>query len=496
MLNRVSTDLWDETPVFAETLLFIRDKKKRLLPFRFNRAQSEFHSKRGQRNLVIKARQLGLSTMAQAYGFHEVTTNAGTGIMLAHDDSTTQKLRRIFNRFYDHLPEDFRPTRKRNSDVLITFPLLDSEMTIATAGSATSGRGGTYTFFHGSEAAFWPDPEGIISGALQGGEPFTIIESTANGAQGWFYEQVMGALDGDPTWTLHFFPWWYDPEYRRPLDPGNHIDLAPMEEDEVELIRQYGLDAEQINWRRYKQRELRRLFPQEYPENIHDCFLISEHGFFGDIAGCWSAPFNPLPHDPLRGRYQAGLDWGQSADYTVLSIIDTVLGEQVDIMRINRLRWRQIRSRVLERLKKWNVARLYVEMNSMSTNIEDLRDEAGGAAWHGDILPFYLTRENKGMLLENYAQALQNGYLKLLNIPWQKAEHNSFQMMQVGYNSWTYSAPSGSHDDSIIANMAAWNGSAGHSLVQRAVVIQQENRYFGHRKADARRRNLREARYG
>ena len=146
---------------------------------RFNKAQRDFDNNKGQRNLILKSRQLGFSTMSQTYAFHTATTSAATVIMLAHDDATTQKLRAIFNRFWENLPTTSDPFRKRNSDTIITFPKLDSEVTIATAGSATSGRGGTYTMLHGSEAAFWPDPEGIITGALQGGDPFTIIDSNA-----------------------------------------------------------------------------------------------------------------------------------------------------------------------------------------------------------------------------------------------------------------------------------------------------------------------------
>ena len=72
---------------------------------------------------------------------------------------------------------------------------------------------------------------------------------------------------------------------------------------------------------RRKIREVKHEFPQEYPEDIIECFLLSGMGYFGDIRKClMPEDFNPQYNE--HHRYYAGLDFGQANDYTVLSIID------------------------------------------------------------------------------------------------------------------------------------------------------------------------------
>ena len=70
----------------------------------------------------------------------------------------------------------------------------------APAGSLETGRGSTYSDFHGSEVAFWKDAEHIIAGALQGGNPDCVLESTQNGAMGYFYDLFMAGME-ESQWT-------------------------------------------------------------------------------------------------------------------------------------------------------------------------------------------------------------------------------------------------------------------------------------------------------
>jgi hypothetical protein len=200
---------------FAQVFLRILDKEKNLVPLRWNKAQHNFHSKRTGRDLILKARQIGISTYIQGEMFRRTVTGTRTTITLAHDDNTTQMLRRMADRFYEHCKfNSIQPLRKYANAALTTYPEFDSEAIIAKAGSVEVGRGGTYTDFHGSEVSRWPDAEKLIAGAMQGGSPDVILESTPNGAQGWFYERCMEALEGDGIWKLHFYPWWWDDGYR------------------------------------------------------------------------------------------------------------------------------------------------------------------------------------------------------------------------------------------------------------------------------------------
>src|SRR5574339_499037 len=201
---------------FARKNLKILDKEKRLLPFVWNKAQLDFHKSRTGRDLILKARQLGFSTYIQGELFRRVISRTRTTMTLGHDADTTAKLRLMADRFWEHYhnKEGQREPRKYANASMTTYPNKDSVMTIATAGSLHTGRGDTYTDLHGSEVAFWPDAESIISGAMQGGNPDVILESTPNGAQGLFYELCMEAMDGNGVWKLHFYPWWWDTAYK------------------------------------------------------------------------------------------------------------------------------------------------------------------------------------------------------------------------------------------------------------------------------------------
>lgn len=288
---------------FARLFLKILDKEKNLIPFRWNKAQAHFQAHRTGRDLILKARQLGFSTLVQGEMFRKTVTSTQTTITLAHDAETTQKLRRMADRFYDNCKfGDIQPIRKYANATLATYPEFDSTSTIATAGNTETGRGDTYTMMHGSEVAFWKDAEKIIAGAMQGGSPEVVLESTPNGAQGFFYERCMEALSGDSVWTLHFYPWWWDVDYRLDGDA-----ITPTDEEQ-RLIQLHGLDHAQIRWRRDKIRELRDLFKQEYPEDPTTCFLTSGNSYFGDLSNVFIAPMNP-EYNPSH-EYIAGLDFG------------------------------------------------------------------------------------------------------------------------------------------------------------------------------------------
>jgi len=87
---------------FAQVFLKILDKDKALVPLRWNRAQRHFHYNRTGRDIVLKARQIGFSTYIQGEMFRRAVTSTRATITMAHDDETTQLLRRMSNRFWEN----------------------------------------------------------------------------------------------------------------------------------------------------------------------------------------------------------------------------------------------------------------------------------------------------------------------------------------------------------------------------------------------------------
>jgi len=439
---------------FAQVFLRVLDKDKRLVPFRWNRVQRDFHYSRTRRDLILKARQMGFSTYLQGEMFRRAITGTRATITLAHDDNTTQILRRIVDRFYEHCNfNGIQPVRKYANAMLTTYPEFDSECVVAKAGSKEVGRGGTYTDFHGSEVAFWADAEKLIAGAMQGGDPDVVLESTPNGAQGWFYEHCMEAIDGNSVWQLHFYPWWWDDTYRIPLAPDEVIEYTS---EEQELVEKHGLTASQIKWRRDKQAELRGLFIQEYPEDPITCFLTSGSGYFGDIEGVYTAPLD-VEYDPTH-RYGAGLDWGQENDYTDMIVLDETSRCMVDKLHLRRLPWGEIRSRVKTVYDKWRLKNLDAESNSIgSVNIEELRKM--GVV----VTPFETTNESKNMIMSALYEALHSGW-QLQDWDVLRQELRSFVSTQLPSGLWRLAAANDGHDDAVIALALAY-----HSLYSRVL---------------------------
>ena len=436
----------NDPELFASTFIKILDKQKKLVHLQWNRAQKHFHQNRTGRDLILKARQLGFSTYVQAELYRRLVTSTRTTMTMAHDDETTQKLRRMTERFYDNCKfNGIKPARRYANATVTTYPDYDSESVIATAGSKEAGRGGTYTDFHGSEAAFWKDAEKIIAGAMQGGNPDVILESTPNGAAGYFYERCMEAMNGEGIWKLHFYPWWWDDAYRIPLDDGEVIEYS---DEEKGLIARHHLVPEQIKWRRNKIVELRHLFPQEYPENPVTCFLTSGNSYFGDMTDVFTSPMNA---EYIEGHdYAAGLDFGQENDYLSMTVMDTTVKRQVDLLHINKLSWTELRSRVKQKYIYWHLPYLLAENNSMgSTNIEEFQKE------DMNVQPFDTTNESKAMIMSSLYIAVHTNGWKLQPHEVEMHEFRSFVSTQLPSGIWRLAAEGTNHDDTVISTALA-----------------------------------------
>jgi hypothetical protein len=455
----ITSEVFTDPATFARTWLKIIDKSNALKPLRYNAAQSHYMQNRTSRDLILKARQLGFSTMIQAEMFRLATTGTVRTLTLSHKDESTQAFRRVTKRFYDNLPETLRPARRYDNASLATYPDFDSEAVIATAGGKGAGRSMTFSHQHWSEVAYWTNAEDLVASALQAGTPQWIIaESTPNGAQGWFYERCMEAIDGASIWVLHFYPWWWEREYKIPLDDGEAIEYTDTEFD---LVHRHNLAPEQIKWRRFKHAELRgvsgsqNLFAQEYPEDPTTCFIHSGASYFGDLSRNFDAPMQPV-YNPDH-RYYAGLDFGQTNDYTVCTVIDTEARCQIETIRMNRLPWGEMRRRVRILCEKWSVKTLVPEANSMgTTNIEELSQEFKDHDMHVNISPFTTTNSSKAEIAADWHEALHGGSWQMQPIPERQSEYRSFVSSLTPQGARTLAATSGAHDDIIIADMLAY----------------------------------------
>ena len=424
--------------LFSYYFLKILDKDQQLVNFEWNTLQKDFYKNRSGYDLILKSRQIGFSTLIQAIIFHSAITETTSALTLSHNQQTTDKLRLIQERFYlnfpDNIQEFHKPARKYANNTLTTYPDTDSTLTISTAGSLNTGRGSTYTIFHGSEVAFWSNPEEIIAGALQGmSKPNIILESTPNGASGWFYERCMESLSGKGLWKLHFYPWYMFEEYQL----GGEAIILNTEETKL------GLSQSQARWRRNKILELGRFFSQEYPESVEDCFLTSGNGYFSslDLSNTFTSTNSQFVSDHV---YSAGIDFGQANDFTVMVVIDRTENRMVDYIHLNKMSWNLQRLEIIKMYRKWNLNSVRAEENSIgSVNIEELQNSGL------NVERFTTTNSSKSLIMQKLYEALENG-LKLMDWDILKMELNNMTSKQTQSGLWTISAESG-HDDTVIS---------------------------------------------
>jgi len=266
----------------SKQLLRVRDREGIERPLQANAVQKAFEQGRGQQNIVLKARQLGITTWVAARFFLKTITARGIlTVQVAHTREAAEGTFRIVQRFWECLPRALQegPLRRSRANVgQMCFPALDSEFRVVSAGDEGAGRGLTVQYLHCSEVSRWPGDAratlaGLRAALTPGGE--MVVESTPNGAYGCFYEEWGRAVEQrvsesasqreDGTAIRHFFPWWMEEAY-----VGAPVD--ELREDERWLVLAHGLTKGQIGFRRGLEARYRGLRSQEFAEDAESCF--------------------------------------------------------------------------------------------------------------------------------------------------------------------------------------------------------------------------------
>lgn len=322
---------------YIEGCLKIKTKSGTVVPFRLNDAQKKLYAvaKRQQdagkpvRLIILKARQLGFSTLTEGLIFHACATRKNVNaLIVAHREDATANLFRMSKLFYDELPAPMKPMMRSSNAQELVFenpsklrsereakPGLRSRIRCATAGGRGIGRSDTLQCVHLSEYAFWPDgadgKAATLAGILQAvpSLPGTmvVIESTANGFED-FKERWDAAVAGENDFEPVFFAWFENPDYSMPVVPGT--EWTPEERD---LKNAYQLTDEQLQWRRWCIANncggSLDMFRQEYPASPGEAFLHSGTGVFDNEQIVLR--LERLPSPTGRGEFADG-EWTES----------------------------------------------------------------------------------------------------------------------------------------------------------------------------------------
>ncbi|AMM84124.1 terminase [Martelella sp. AD-3] len=276
------------------------DAEPLVVPFRPNRAQRRLLKRLHKRNIILKARQLGFTTLicilfldCALFSHKDRPIRAG---IVAHEEDAAKAIFRDKVKFaYENLPAALRaamPLKRDSADELL-FAHNNCSIRVAT-----SLRSGTLHYLHVSEfgkiCAKRPDrADEVITGTIPAAASGMIfIESTAEGREGHFFKMCQRArrLASLPRrltnkeYHFNFFPWWDDMHYR--MDPDD-VEISAIEHqyfNEVEEKMATMLDIEQRAWwistRDNEFSGEDEKMWQEYPSTPDEAFQKSSQGCY------------------------------------------------------------------------------------------------------------------------------------------------------------------------------------------------------------------------
>jgi hypothetical protein len=457
----------------AADWLRVRDRDGRVRPLVANAAQRKFEERRGRQNIVLKARQMGMTTWVAARFFLRTITRPGTlTLQVAQTREAAETIFRIVQRMWEELPDDMQRgplARSRANAGQMVFPQLDSEYRVASACDVGVGRGLSLQNLHCSEVSQWPGDAAMTLAGLRAAlapEGELVLESTANGAYGAFYEEWCRGVEvgGDEgSLVRHFLPWWLEPSYVR----APAAALA-MNDEERMLVGRYGLSRAQIGFRRGLERSYGGLRSQEFAEDAETCFRATGACFFdidaterrmGELDGALAtrrAGALMVWFPPAVGcRYIVAVDsagGGEEGDFAAVQVIDRETGLQCAELQ-ERLRPADLARVAVELAKEYHGALIAVERNNhgaavlayIETNerYEDVYRQGRDAGWLTTTISKPEMTARLGSLLEQRPEMFRSQRLL--------GECRTF----VGRERGRTGAANGAHDDLVMAMAVA-----------------------------------------
>lgn len=366
----------------------IKTKDRQLKTLKLNRAQMEYLANESLRDIILKARQLGFSTLKLIELLDFVLFGKNTNAaVIAHQREKVQVLFEIVRLAYEHFPDlgpEFpKPKASYDNRNELYFPELNSKIYVAT-----DTRGETVHNLHVSELAYIKRADEKMLGILESVPKDGIIsfESTGNGISGYFY-QVWE--DSKNEFRKHFFSWIFDSEYVEITSKS--LDQLIAEYQSLQL--QYGLmpeiwqrlhlTKEQLAWYISKVRRHKEKVMQEYPSNPIEAFVASGRNVFSisDLQ-------KHLVKDPIDRKYQDLFIWeypspqfryvigcdpseGIGEDNSTIEVLNIYTGEQVAELATNNIPPDELAGYLIDIGKYYNKAYIVLEVNNHGISVRD-----------------------------------------------------------------------------------------------------------------------------
>jgi hypothetical protein len=376
--------------------------------------------------LILKGRQIGSSTIVSAYLFWKLwtATEPITIAILSHKLASSKHLLDIHKTFYHNLPKFL----KRPLDIENTTAMRFADSGAGIIAVSAEGKGGlrsfTCSYLQISEYAFAPQPEELKAtalSALNNGQ--LIIESTANYFNDALHQEITAHERGEAKWNYLFFPWFEHKGYREKTDK----DFV-MTDTESALAEQWGLDPEQIYWRRNKLGKIgnKQKFAREYPSCIEDAYSVAGNVYlqrddFDDIEIVQIDPIETTvlcEVDP-QDRYAIGVDVaaGVGQDFSVIYVLSKKTHQIVCVYRSNEISPAYLAERIVDFATTYNGAHVLVESNNFGNVVLNEMHHMGyNKIWKDDKGRDWITTlQSKTAMFENLKGLIQGGYISMLD---------------------------------------------------------------------------------
>jgi hypothetical protein len=294
----------DDFPGFCRCLDILTKDAKRV-PLELSSIQLRYAAARTSRDVILKPRQVGITTEEQARDIWHFLSVPGARVVLVCQSITgngpTRELSGRFDIMFEALRRhvDFRFKSESKTEWILEE--TDAKLTIVEAGAsvasaAKKGRSGTITRLHTTEVAFWEHAGETLNAMLEcvpvastGSE--VVFESTPNGAgaddiddpksangRDTFYRMWQAISKGESEYKGHFIRWLDEPTYSIALEPGETIEPKTPREEQATRA---GATPEQLKWYRQKvENKGQDQVDQEYPTDDITCWLTSGRSFF------------------------------------------------------------------------------------------------------------------------------------------------------------------------------------------------------------------------
>ena len=309
------------------------------IPFRLNYVQETVLDNIHNRNLILKARQLGMSTFSVLYLLDEALFNNNTSCGIV--SYSLEHAQHIFKRIIGHALDTLQPVIKQTAGIINRSAREISFANNSFLRVDTTLRGGAYQVVlvseFGKTCARNPlKAEEVMTGTLQTVplDGFIIIESTGEANEGFYADLVNNAhIRGNESlsaleYKLHFFPWYFEEAYS--MQDKVKYDFSLVEYfKELEISQDIKIEQAQINWYAHQQSILGDKMKQEFPSSISEAFLSSSDAYYfqQDIEKAYkdNRCLHSNLYDALEPVYLA-MDIGVN-DLTVIVFFQVVHGE-------------------------------------------------------------------------------------------------------------------------------------------------------------------------